>query len=456
MGRADPFDREDISHLVGGYYRSASRRGRSKSRYHIDMLEANIRTRLSKPKTELPPLDRTPFSFVLEQAQVELGLSFIEYAQMIGVTERTLYTWMQGTIPSRGAFEKLLKRVLDRERVSKGTIDLLLSTYGKSTGIGFHSEKIEIVDGSVVDNSHNAFESILRADTPPPAIPKQTSPGPPLKPTSTGFDIAPQSSPEAEREDSELQRLHQQLRRLVDRLTASMPRISNTHKELADQFAAYAEFLAPDLNDLDITSFWAVGTGLGAHIRALNRAGPNVMTPELEPALMAQFETLMAVHAAFVLGFSAAREMQARIAQARAAAQDDPELPTRVQSVLTSMVKTPHLLADKARLLVDALVHGIPAAPEAAFDVLSGRYETARNGTHAFMRALHPIIEVAGAVGLLSFVHATVSGDQVDLMLTTGAYINAHMQELMALYRNDQITTDWLRWAHLRLQRRDK
>lgn len=410
-----------------------------------------------------PPyiLARLPtFATALEQIRVDHDITWSEFSAQTSVRERTLRSWLQGVLPRPSSLQKLLEHGRNQQILSEEERSLLSQNYNNDVERQVRSQiSVEATAGAVRLNeaeyvaANNAYASVLREVGPPPSLPKQTSPGPTLRPTSAGFDIAIQPPPETERDDPELQRLHQQLRRLADRLATSMPRISNTHKELADEFAAYLEFLTPNLIDLDITSFWAVGTGLGAHIRALNRAGSNVMAPELEPALIGQFETLMAVHAAFILGFSAAREMQARIAQARAAAQDDPDLSTRVQSVLTSMVETPHLLANKARSLVVSLIHGIPAAPDGAFDLLAGRYETARNGTHAFMRAIHPLIEVTGVMSVLSFGNAVLSGEQVDLMLTTGTYIYAHMPEIMSLFQNDQSTTDWLKWAHRRLQR---
>ena len=403
------------------------------------------------------------FAAALEQVRVSRNLPWSVISAATGVSENTLRRWARGTLPRQSSLHGFLEMGTEHKLFSVGERTLLSESYNydveRQVLYGVKTEvwtDPTLTARSDIGVTFDTNVSSVRLDIPAPPIPDQISPGPTLKPTSAGFDIAIHPPPEAEREDRELQRLHQQLRRLTERLAESMPRISNTHKELADEFAAYVEFLAPDLSDLDITSFWAVGTGLGAHIRALGRASPNVMTPELEPAIVARFETLMGVHAAFVLGFSAVREMQARIAQARAAAQDDPELPAQVQSVLDSMVRTPHLLADKARNLVVALVHGLPAAPDAAFDLLAGRYETAKNSTHAFMRALQPFIDVAGVVGLVSLGNAALSGEQVDLMLTTGTYIHAHMQDLMALYRNDQITTNWLRWAHQRLQRRDE
>lgn len=296
------------------------------------------------------------------------------------------------------------------------------------------------------------FQMEQESQAAPPAVPIQTSPGPTLAPTSAGFDIQVKSPPEAERLDEELLRLHQQLRRRANRLAASMPRIGNTHAALEEEFGDYLEFLAADLVDLDVTSFWAVGTGLGAHIRALNRTGPNVMTPELEPDIVAQLETLMAVHAAFILGFSAAREMQARIAQARAAAQADPNLPVQTQTILRSMAETPHLLAAKARRLVNSLVRSADAAPNAAFDLLTSRYETARNGVIAFIQATHPLIEAAEKLTLASFALTALTGQPTDLMQITAVYLNAHMPDIMALFYYDSNTIDWLNWAIRRLR----
>jgi len=283
----------------------------------------------------------------------------------------------------------------------------------------------------------------------PPTVPVQTSPGPTLTPTSTGFEIRANPLPESARSDPGQISLHTQLRRMADKLQVSIPRISNTHAALADEFETYFEFLTADLTDLNLFSLWCAGSGLSEHIRALDQAGPGVMTPELEPDIIARLRTLMNTHIAFILGFPEGQELHDRIIKGREAAQANPDLQDETQSVLKPMESQPRLLARKALKIVRSLLRGFGLAPSAAFDLLISSGEMARNSIYAFIKALHPILVANEAVGLA----AVLAGyEHVDVLVAVAVFLRENKESVAALFAHDAQVIDWLAWAVQRMR----
>ncbi|WP_428530767.1 hypothetical protein [Rhodopila sp.] len=116
-------------------------------------------------------------------------------------------------------------------------------------------------------------------------------------------------------------------------------------------------------------------------------SGPSVLTPELEPGIVAAFKSLMVDHTAFIMGFADGRELHERVIRAREAAAANPDLQSQSNSVLHPMTSIPRLLAERARRMVQALTRALAATPSAAFDLLASSTDVARNSIVAFARA---------------------------------------------------------------------
>jgi len=154
-----------------------------------------------------------------------------------------------------------------------------------------------------------------------PEIP-DPGPGSIFVPTKQGYELEPPGFEGDERDDPVQRSLHGRLRRRVERLQGAMGRIGNTHPTLAAEFADYAIFVAANLDGLDIASLWSAGSGLSEFVRALDTQDlGRTITEPLEPEPLGELRALMRDHTAFVLGFTAGRELMARAEALRDAEQ---------------------------------------------------------------------------------------------------------------------------------------
>jgi hypothetical protein len=311
--------------------------------------------------------------------------------------------------------------------------------------------QIATADGTSLFEPVGSTVEDLAATVEPLAVttaPVQSGPGPTLRPTRSGFDIEGHPPPEIERLDAVQIALHRRLQVEVYRLRSAILPLDNTHRALADEFNDYCQFLSADLTSLDVASLWSVGTALADQIRASTSAGPNVLTPELEPGVLAQFETLIRDHTAFIQGFAVGRELHERVVRVREAAQANPDLQSKSESVLRPMTSVPRLLADKARHMIDALSRALAAAPSAAFDLLASSSDVARNSIVAFGRVLHPVLLGAEATDLALLV---AGHEHAEVLQAAVIYLRDNMPHVLALFALDPQIANWLAWVAQRL-----
>jgi hypothetical protein len=112
--------------------------------------------------------------------------------------------------------------------------------------------------------------------------------------------------------------LQERLKRICPNLVEATRRVGNTHPGLMAVVAEYAELVSQPLAALDVTSLWAVGTGLLANRDAFSRL-PHAggMTEPLEPEHLALLQQVAEIHSAFVLGFASGRELTDRADHSR-------------------------------------------------------------------------------------------------------------------------------------------
>ena len=115
--------------------------------------------------------------------------------------------------------------------------------------------------------------------------------------------------------------LQERLKRLCPNLVEATRRVGNTHPGLMAVIAEYAELVSQPLETLDVTSLWAVGTGLLANRDAFARLGQTSgMTEPLEPDHFALLQQVAEIHGAFILGFARGRELTDRADHSRLSA----------------------------------------------------------------------------------------------------------------------------------------
>jgi hypothetical protein len=274
--------------------------------------------------------------------------------------------------------------------------------------------------------------------------PPGLGPGSVFVATPEGFDLAPRPLPQAEREDATQQALHTRLVRRIARLQAQIDRIRNTHPTLAAEFDDYTAFVTADLDDLDVASLWSAGAGLDEFARALDAPVSGAMTEPLEPEVMAELRALVRDHTAFIMGFSEGRVLTTRAQALHDVDRKPSELAATVAGVLRSMLALPRLLAEHARHLVQSLNRALDDLPFQTLSVISGGYETGRNGLIAIVRAIHPLLILAGAADIARIL----AGDaQADTLRTALIYLRDNENTILALAASDRQMAEWLAWS---------
>jgi hypothetical protein len=381
----------------------------------------------------------------MEKTELPLG----DIASVVGLHRDTLVSWMKGSKPRQltfGYFISAASKIADPDEIK--TLEVAYRRL--SAWRGTPTRGLTTVPGKVIfqigDRSFSTDKipkTVQISNVPKPTPPRQSGPGPRLRPTNAGFDIQGRAPPNSERTNPGQVALHNRLKRHATRLESAIARISNTHKLLADEFNDYALFLSTDLADLDVASLWSVGTGLSEQVSAQTQAGQGVMTPELEPDILAEFRGLLMDHTAFIQGFAAGRELHERVLRTREAAQANPNLQAQSASVLCPMTSIPKLLAVKARHMVEALSRALASAPHAAFDLLASSGEVARNSIVAFARVLHPMLIVGEATNLALLF---AGQEHAEVLQAAVIYLRDNMPHVAALFANDPQLAEWLAW----------
>jgi hypothetical protein len=276
-----------------------------------------------------------------------------------------------------------------------------------------------------------------------PEIP-DPGPGSTFVPTQQGYELEPQGLEGHERDDQVQRSLHARLRRRVERLQGAMGRIGNTHPTLAAEFADYAMFVGPDLDELDVASLWSAGSGLSEFVRALDAQDlGRTITEPLEPEPLGELRALMRDHTAFVLGFTAGRELMARAEALRDAERPLEVIKATTLAILRPMLETKHLLAERAQHLVQSLSRALTEIDTQALSLLASGSETGRNGLIAFGRALHPLLILAGSVDVVLMVSGNA---QADTLRTTISYLRDNADAIAAFAASDPQLSTWLTW----------
>ena len=271
----------------------------------------------------------------------------------------------------------------------------------------------------------------------------ELGPGSVFVATPEGFDLAPRPLPQAERENFTQQALHARLGRRIARLQAQIDRIRNTHPTLAAEFDDFTTFATADLDNLDVASLWSAGAGLDDFVRALDAPAAGTMTEPLEPEVRAELRALVRDHTAFIMGFSEGRVLTTRAQALHEIDRKPDELAATLVGVLRSMMATPRLLTEHARHLVQSLNRALDDLPFQTFSVISGGYETGRNGLIAIGRALHPLLIVAGAADIARIL----AGDaQADTLRVALVYLRDNANTILALAASDRQMAEWLAW----------
>jgi hypothetical protein len=223
--------------------------------------------------------------------------------------------------------------------------------------------------------------------------------GPVLQVTDKGLEII--SQPFEGDFDEELQKaLHGRLQRLLPELTDATHRVANAHPALDHIVSEYSDLVSQPFDQLDVSSLWAVGTGLLAFRSAFANQASGTMTEPLEPGHFALLQQAAEMHGGFILGFPKGRELTERADHARLSPEIIAQIEPPARRILEELARANDLVEAGTRKFLAAvdeslIVHG---------------WETARTGYAAYAVTRNSLIALGKVLIRANSILATVAG----------------------------------------------
>jgi hypothetical protein len=225
-----------------------------------------------------------------------------------------------------------------------------------------------------------------------------TEPGPILEVGEKGLVLAA-PTPLGEFDAAVQSALQDRLKRLCPNLLEATRRVGNAHPGLMAVVSEYADLVAQPLASLDITSLWAVGTGLLANREAFARppqAGG--MTEPLEADHLALLQQVAAIHGAFILGFARGRELTDRADHSRLTPEILAAILPAARELLERWRHAKTMVEERTRKFFDAIENA----------TIGPSWQTARAGYSVYVVTRNSLIAVGKLLLLVNALAATV------------------------------------------------
>jgi hypothetical protein len=164
----------------------------------------------------------------------------------------------------------------------------------------------------------------------------------------------------------------------------------------------YADLITKPLGSLDVTSLWAVGTGLLANREAFARL-PQIggMTEALEPAHLALLQQVAEIHGAFILGFARGRELTDRADHSRLTPEILAAIVPAARDLLERWRSAATMVEEQTRNFFAAIADG----------AIGPSWQTARLGYSIYIVTRNSLIAVGRLALGANSVFATVGGN---------------------------------------------
>lgn len=221
--------------------------------------------------------------------------------------------------------------------------------------------------------------------------------GPRFQETSGGFDVVADLPSNAEANNPTQVALRKQILDKIETLKPLAGRIANTHPTLLSEFNKYSALISVEITQIDIVSTWTVGAALHGILEATRNLSNDSMTEPLEPEIQGELNALMALHAAFLLGFKIGRELTSRAQAFANANRNIAETAQETSNVLRPMLSSPGLLAARAHQIIDSLNSTIETANYRTALLVQTGIDTATNSLIAYGRSLLKVTLATGA-----------------------------------------------------------
>ncbi|VVT04761.1 hypothetical protein HOE425_320228 [Hoeflea sp. EC-HK425] len=147
---------------------------------------------------------------------------------------------------------------------------------------------------------------IAPSETQPPT----PEPGPGPQYGLVGGRLAALASPPSDDETTAQERLITRLKRDVNVLNDLAKPIGNSHPHLAGAIREYGDLLSANIDEMDVTGLWSVGSSLAGYAQAFRDQNiSRTLSEPLEPQLEGLLQSVVRQHGALILGFKEGRDL---------------------------------------------------------------------------------------------------------------------------------------------------
>lgn len=229
----------------------------------------------------------------------------------------------------------------------------------------------------------------------------ETEPGPEFLITSQGLSLKASDPPQGSFDIRTQQHLYVRLKRTAALLAEASYAVGNAHPGLEMITSEYAELISEPFDELDVTSLWAVGTGLLANRDAFARAqDTRTMTEPLEPAHFALLQHAAELHGGFILGFPEARELTERADRARLSGEAMERVVSIARALLEEIRNSGRQVEAKTRKFLGAIEEGL----------VEPGWKITRAGYAAYVVTRNALIAIGRLLGWTNSAFSTVVG----------------------------------------------
>lgn len=235
-------------------------------------------------------------------------------------------------------------------------------------------------------------------------VPPEPSPelGPVLQVTERGLEII--SQPSEDKFDEDLQKaLHGRLRRLLPALTDATHRVANAHPALDHIVSEYSDLVSQPFDQLDVSSLWAVGTGLLAFRSAFANQASGTMTEPLEPGHFALLQQAAEMHGGFILGFPKGRELTERADHVRLSPEIIAQIAPPARRILEELARANDFVEVRTRKFLAAVDESL---------IFHG-WETARIGHAIYVTTRNSLIALGKYLIIANIGCAAILGKPI-------------------------------------------
>lgn len=253
----------------------------------------------------------------------------------------------------------------------------------------------------------------------------------------------------AENELSSQASLHQKLRQQAAALANAVGSLENQYPALVNAIKEYADVLTGDIEELDVTAVWSVGGALASFQQAYAQQNSNnILEIPLEPNIVAQLQSIVRMHGAFIMGFGEGREL---IERADAFLLDTrllQEIEAPGNQILNELSNNQNLVDDETR------AKHIPvrdAAHELGWGATRNGYAAyaiVRNGTIALTKFLvgkEP--SVGGALGLLAVGSVILGDPTMEFSRNAVLYLQVYGSQLLSFFNHSPEMRAYIEYA---------